>query len=246
MEWRDEGIVLGRRRHGETSAIVSLFTREHGRHLGRVRGAVGKRAAGIYESGNIVTAAWRGRLAEHLGTLTCELADAIAARVMEDPLRLGALLSACALIETTMAEREPHITLYETTLALFQSLEGRDWAANYVRWEMHALAELGFGLDLSHCAATGQSKDLAYVSPRSGRAVSRDAGVAYADRLFILPPFLIGERSDAPDAQSVLAGLEITGHFLERNVLAANDRAMPVARTQFVDRWRRAISIYGK
>jgi DNA repair protein RecO (recombination protein O) len=244
MEWRDQGIVLGRRRHGETSAIVSLFTRAHGRHLGRVRGAAGRRAAGLYESGNVVTTVWRGRLAEHLGTFTCELVDAVAARAMEDPLRLGALLSACALIEVTMPEREPHAALYEATVALLHSLDHTDWAADYVRWEVHALAELGFGLDLSQCAATGQARDLAYVSPRSGRAVSREAGAAYAERLFALPAFLTGEGA-APDARSVLAGLEITGHFLDRNVLAANDRAMPAARTQFVDRWRRMASAYG-
>lgn len=243
MEWKDEGIVIARRHHGESAAIVSLLTREHGRHLGLVRGGTGRRAAGLYEPGNLVSALWRGRLAEHLGSFACEPMQSFAARVMDDALRLGALTSACAIVEAALPEREPHRTLFEATLDLLNALEGDAWAAEYVRWECRCLADLGFGLDLSQCAVTGEAGDLVYVSPRSGRAVSREAGKPYADKLFPLPSFLGGQRDVAVSPASVIAGLEITGHFLERNVLAAGDRPMPRSRIQFVDRLRRSVTI---
>ena len=246
MEWKDTGIVLTRRHHGESAAIVSLLTREHGRHLGLVRGGAGRRAAGLYQPGNVVSATWRGRLAEHLGSYACEPVQSFAARVMDDPLRLGALTSTCAIVEVALPEREPHRALYDATLELLQSLERDDWAIRYVLWECRCLADLGFGLDLTQCAVTGQADDLAYISPRSGRAVSRDAGQAYAGRLFALPSFLGGPGgANAPSPRGILAGLEMTGHFLERNVLAASERPMPRARIQFVDRLRRSVTMPG-
>lgn len=243
MDWKDEGIVLARRHHGESAAIVSLLTREHGRHLGLVRGGGGRRAAGLYQQGNLVSAVWRGRLAEHLGSYACEPVRSFAARVMDDPLRLGALISACAIVEAALPEREPHRGLYEASIELFDALEGEDWAAAYVHWECRCLADLGFGLDLSQCAVTGVADELVYVSPRSGRAVSREAGRPYAEKLFPLPRFLGVETREPPPLASIVAGLEITGHFLERNVLAASDRPMPAARIQFVDRLRRSATI---
>ncbi len=243
MEWKDAGIVLARRHHGESAAIVSLLTREHGRHLGLVRGGGGRRAAGLFQPGNVVSATWRGRLSEHLGSYVCEPVQSFAARVMDDPLRLGALTSACAIAEVALPEREPQRTLYDATLELLQGLERDDWAVAYVRWECRCLAELGFGLDLTQCAVTGQAEDLVFISPRSGRAVSRDAGQPYADRLFALPSFLGSDASPPPSAHSIVAGLEMTGHFLERNVLAASERPMPHARIQFVDRLRRSVTI---
>src|SRR5690349_17118116 len=240
MEWKDEGLVIARRHHGESAAIVSLLTREHGRHLGLVRGGTGRRAAGLYEPGNLVRAVWRGRLEEHLGSYACEPVQSFAARVIDDPLRLGALTSACAIVEVALPEREPHEALYAATLELLSSLEGPDWAAQYARWECQCLADLGFGLDLSHCALTGTAEDLAYVSPRSGRAVSRAAGQPYAEKLFPLPSFLAG--GEATPA-TVLDALDMTGHFLERNVLAASDKPIPRARIQFIDRLRRSVTI---
>jgi DNA repair protein RecO (recombination protein O) len=244
MDWKDDGIVLARRRHGESAAIVSLLTRDHGRHLGLVRGGAGRRAAGVYQQGSLVSATWRGRLAEHLGSYACEPVRGFAARVMDDPLRLGALVSACAIVEAALPEREPHRGLYEASLELLNALEDESWATAYVRWECRCLADLGFGLDLMQCAVTGETGDLAYVSPRSGRAVSRGAGKPYADKLFPLPGVLLeGRAGAAPSLASVVAGLDITGHFLERNVLAAGDRPMPRARIQFVDRLRRSVTI---
>jgi DNA repair protein RecO (recombination protein O) len=239
MEWKDEGLVIARRHHGESAAIVSLLTREHGRHLGLVRGGTGRRA-GLYEPGNLVRAVWRGRLEEHLGSYACEPVQSFAARVIDDPLRLGALTSACAIVEVALPEREPHEALYAATLELLSSLEGPDWAAQYACWECQCLADLGFGLDLSHCALTGTAEDLAYVSPRSGRAVSRAAGQPYAEKLFPLPSFLAG--GEATPA-TVLDALDMTGHFLERNVLAASDKPIPRARIQFIDRLRRSVTI---
>ena len=246
MDWSDRGIVLARRRHGESSAVVSLLTREHGRHAGLVRGGGGKRASSLYQPGNLLTAHWRARLAEHLGTLTAELADALASRVLDDALRLAALASACAVLETALPEREPHTPLFDATLTLLQRVaSGRepvDWASTYARWELQSLAELGFGLDLDACAATGQRDDLAYVSPRTGRAVSREVGAPYADRLLALPAFL-GTAQPAADAAEVAAALRITGHFLERHVFGPQNRQLPAARTRFIDRWRRFVSL---
>ena len=243
MEWKDEGIVIARRHHGESAAIVSLLTRERGRHLGLVRGGTGRRAAGLYEPGNLVRAVWRGRLEEHLGSYACEPLQSFAARVIDDPLRLGALTSACAIVEVALPEREPHEALYAATLELFTHLEGEDWAAHYARWECQCLADLGFGLDLSHCALTGTAEDLAYVSPRSGRAVSRKAGEPYAEKLFRLPSFLSAGEMERVSAAAVLGALDMTGHFLERNVLAASDKPIPQARIQFIDRLRRSVTI---
>lgn len=242
MDWTDQGIVLTRRRHGESSAVVSLLTREHGRHAGLVRGGSGKRAGSLYQPGNLLAAHWRARLAEHLGTLTAELLDPFASRVLDDALRLAALSSACALLETALPEREPHLPLFEATLLLLRVLgataEPLGWGAAYARWETQALAEFGFGLDLEACAATGQRDDLAYVSPRTGRAVSSGAGAPYADRLFALPAFL-GTADAAPDAAAVAAALRITGHFLERHVFGPHNRPLPPARTRLIERWRR-------
>ena len=240
MDWTDEGIVLSARRHGETSVIVSLMTREHGRHAGLVRGGAGTRARGVYQPGNRVAARWRARLAEHLGTYTCELTRADAAALLDDPAALAALASAASLVDSGLAEREPHGTVFEGLSALLEALMRPGWPADYVRWELAFLAELGFGLDLSECAATGANDDLVYVSPKSGRAVSAAAGEAYRSRLFALPSFLIdaGEAAETVSSESVIAGLSITGHFLEARAFAPDERRMPPARTRLVDRLR--------
>ncbi|MGQ0664753.1 MAG: DNA repair protein RecO [Pseudomonadota bacterium] len=247
MEWTDQGLVLARRRHGETAAIVSLLTRLHGRHLGLVRGGAGRRAGGLYEPGNLLAARWRARLDEHLGSYVCEPVEGFAARVLDDPLRLSALAAACALLEVTLAEREPHGALFKASLGLLRELAGAapaetGWAAAYVRWECGLLADLGFGLDLERCAATGRTEGLAYVSPRSGRAVSANAGEAYAVRLLVLPAFL-KPGAAAPDPLQILHGLELTGHFLERRLWAGKERQEPPARLRFVDRWRKFSTI---
>ncbi|WP_207478991.1 DNA repair protein RecO [Arenibaculum pallidiluteum] len=244
MEWSDRAIVLSARPHGEGAAVATLLTRERGRHAGLVQGARTARQRGVLETGNAVAARWRARLPEHLGTYALELDRSVAAGLLDDPLRLAALVSACALTEAALPEREPHPAAFEGLSALLENLDSPFWDAIYVRWELGLLQELGFGLDLSCCAATGRNDALAYVSPRTGRAVSLSAGEAYRDRLLPLPGFLVGDGEADPD--SVLRGLELAGHFLERLALSAGDAGMPSARTRFVERYRKLTARSGK
>ena len=218
MDWRDSGYVLSARRHGESALIAELLTAEHGRHAGLVRGGQSPRRRALLQPGNLVAAVWRGRLAEHLGTLECELLEPHAARLMDDPERLAALGAAVALLVAALPEREPHPDLYASFAAL--------------------LAALGFGLDLASCAATGTNRDLAYVSPRSGRAVSREAGRPYHDKLLPLPAFLW--RDEPAAAGDIAAGLELTGYFLHHHVLAPHGGRLPDARERLAERMRRA------
>lgn len=235
MEWTHDGIVLAARRHGETSAIVTLLTREKGRHLGLVRGGAGKRQKGVLQPGNRVHARWRGRLPEHLGTLTCELDGAIAAAWLHDRRRLAALSAACAVTDAALPEREPHAAIFDGLVVLLHSLGGGVWPSVYVRWELGLLTELGYGLDLSRCAATGANDRLIYVSPKSGRAVSAAAGERWRDALLPLPGFLLdGALAGAPG--EVVDGLRLTGYFLERHVFAHGGKAMPAARRRLIDR----------
>lgn len=238
MEWVDEGVILAVRKHGETSAIVTLLTRAHGRHAGLVRGGTGRAARGVLQPGNGVAARWRGRLAEHLGSLSCELTLAHAATALDDPGRLAALTAACAVAEAALPERESCEPIYEGLLALLAAIDGDVWPTAYVRWELGLLAELGFGLDLGECAVTGSNDQLAYVSPRSGRAVSLAAGEPYKDRLLALPPFLAGGGNGVATAE-VADGLRLTGYFLERHVFAQAGRPVPAARQRLEERLRR-------
>ena len=235
MEWTDDGMVLSARKHGETSAILALMTRDHGRHLGLVRGGAGKRARGVLQPGNRLHVRWRARLSEHLGTYTCELTGAAAAGFLRDRHRLAALSAACAVAESTLPEREPHPKVFDDLLRLIGALAGEAWPAAYVRWEIELLADLGFGLDLSACAATGRNDQLAYVSPKSGRAVSLAAGEPYRKSLLALPAFLLdGGQAGGPKA--IAEGLKLTGYFLERNVYRHLDRGLPPARARLADR----------
>lgn len=234
MEWSDKGIILSARKHGEGSLIVQLLTESHGRHAGLVRGGTGKRGRGVYLPGNIVTATWRARLADHLGNLACELSESRAAALLGDPVKLAALSSLCAVAEAALPEREAHPAIYRGFLIVLDALDRGDWHAAYVRWELGVLAELGYGLDLSQCAATGRNDTLAYVSPKSGRAVSLSAGEPYRDRLLPLPTFLIGGLTAT--AADVRAGLDLTGYFLETRLFAPEGRTIPAARYRLIDR----------
>jgi DNA repair protein RecO (recombination protein O) len=218
---------------------VSVFTARHGRHAGLVRGGFGRRARPVYQQGNLLQITWRARLSEQLGALTGELKVPLAARLMAHPERLAGLAAACALLQTTLPERDPHPALYAELQGLLEQLvEGPSWPEGYVRFELALLAELGFGLDLARCAVTGTSEDLVYVSPASGRAVSRGGAGVYADRLLALPPFLLG-RAPA-DAAQLTAGLRLTGAFLRRHLFDASERAMPEARDRLLARLARA------
>ena len=240
MDWRDSGFVLTARRHGESGLIVELLTAEHGRHAGLVRGGQSPKRRALVQPGNLVAATWRGRLEEHLGSYEIELQRAHAAGLIDNPDRLAALLSAAALVALALPEREPHGDVFTRFAALVDALDSaKGWAANYVAWECALLAALGYGLDLASCAATGVNDDLAYVSPRTGRAVSRSAGFPYRDKLLALPAFLW--RDAGPEAADISAGLALTGHFLHHHLLEPQGRALPEARARLVERLSRLV-----
>lgn len=234
MEWHDHGIILSVRKHGETSAIVNILTRTMGRYAGLVRGGSGKRMRGILQPGNLVSATWRARLPEHLGTLTIEPVTAYAAKALPDAARLAALSSACALIEAALPERESHPAIIDGLEILLQAFEDDSvWPVIYVKWEVGLLQELGFGLDLEACAASGVTDNLTHVSPRTGRAVSAAAAAPYKQRLLPLPAFLLDPGAEA----DIAGGLRLTGYFLENHVFQHRDAAMPAARKRLAERF---------
>src|SRR2546427_10917532 len=212
MEWTDEGIVIGSRRHGETNAILELMTRAHGRHLGLVRGGTGARMRPVLQPGNSIRAVWRARLDEHLGNYTIEGLRLRAAEFLSASSAVYGVTHLAALARL-LPERDPHPGIHAALEALLDRLDDRqELATRTVRFELQLLAELGFGLDLSSCAATGQATDLAYVSPKSGRAVSRTAGAPWRDKLLSLPSFLQhDEPLDRPPPQDIADGFALTG-----------------------------------
>jgi DNA repair protein RecO (recombination protein O) len=239
MEWIDEGIVLGVKRHGETSIILELMTRAHGRHLGLVRGGSGPRLRGILQAGNTVRATWRARLDEHLGLYLVEAANLRAAGFLDKAHALHGVTHLAALCRL-LAEREPHTAIYDALQTILDRLEDPQVVAPMIaRFELDFLAELGFGLDLAACAATGAKDELVFVSPRSGRAVSRAAGEPYRDKLMRLPVFLRQEGA-TPSPDDLLDAFTLTGFFLDRHAFAPRGLSLPQARGQFVSVLTRA------
>lgn len=235
MHWQDEGIVLGTRRFGESGLLVDLLTRERGRHGGLVRGGGGRKAAPVLDVGNRVQATWRARLDQQLGQFTVEPLALVAGRLLNSPLRLQALTAACTLVRECLFEREPHPLLFNGLAAFSDFLvdeEGERWPELYVRFELALLADLGFGLDLARCAVTGREDDLVFVSPRTGRAVSREGAGDWAPRLLPLPGFLLSGVEATPE--EIEQGLRLTGSFLQRHLFDATERAMPTARERLV------------
>src|SRR4051812_20814593 len=237
VSWEDEGVVLSVRRFGEHDAIVTLFTAVHGRTAGMVKGGSGKRARGLLQPGNLVKAAWRARLDSQLGVYTLEGMRAFTADALSVPAVLSGLMSLCAMAEAALPEREPHAQVYRHTVHLLEHLGATGWEAHYVLWELDLLRDMGYGLDLARCAATGSEQDLIYVSPRTGRAVSREAGAPYADRLLNLPQFVRYPESATITAApaEVGAGLLLTAHFFEQHVFAPHGRNLPAARLRFAE-----------
>jgi len=232
MEWTDDGIVLGTRRHGEANAILEVMTLEHGRHLGLVRGGGGSRLRPVLQPGNALRVVWRARLDEHLGNYSVEplrlhgASQLAASHVVYGVTHLAAL---CRLLP----ERDPHPDVYDHLTAILDQLDDPAIAAvEMVRFELQMLTELGFGLDLGSCAATGAVSDLGFVSPKSGRAVSRDAGAPWQDRLLRLPEFL--SHDVTPSSDDVADGFALTGFFLGRHVLEPRGLAFAEARDGFV------------
>jgi DNA repair protein RecO (recombination protein O) len=230
MEWSDEGIIIGTRRHGETSLIVELMTRAHGRHLGLVRGGRSRKTQPLLQPGNSVLATWRARLDSHLGHYALEGTASRAARLIEHASGLYAVQALGALLRL-LPERDPHPALYDGLIAMVDHLDDPLIAGGFVvRFEVKVLDELGFGLDLERCAATGTNDDLAWVSPRTGRAVSRSAGEPYRDRLLPLPPFLTEPAALASGPAELADAFRLTAYFLARHVYEPRGLEPPDAR----------------
>lgn len=240
MEWRDEGIILGTRKHGETSVIVEAMTREHGRHLGLVRGGRSRRMQPVLQAGNRVDLIWRARLDEHLGVYQVEPVDLDAARYMAEAVSVHALQMIAAHLRL-LPERDAHAGLYEALGIILGHLDNPLTAGELlVRFEVQLLDELGFGLDLARCAATGTTEDLAFVSPKSGRAVSREAGAPWASKLLGYPQFMQPAARRSADHAALCEAFDMTRFFLTRHVYEPRGMEEPYARIGFVNALRRA------
>lgn len=241
MDWRDQGIVLSTRKHGETSVILEVFTPEHGRHAGVVRGGISRKMTPILQPGGQVDVTWRARLEEHIGSFAVEPVRS-RALALSDRFALAGLNAVTALLGFALPEREAHPALYQRSEQLLDLLgQNEVWPLAYLRWELALLEELGFGLDLTSCAVTGGQDGLIYVSPRSGRAVSEAGAGDWADRLLPLPPCLKG-RGEAPDDEVFLA-LKTTGYFMENRLAPAlGNRALPEARARWIDLFSRRLT----
>jgi DNA repair protein RecO (recombination protein O) len=241
VHWIDNSLILSAKKYGENSALLRVLSREHGVFGGVMRGVYSNSTAaktnrGIIQAGNIVNATWNARLSEQLGTLKCELLHANAAQIMHDSAKLNALTCACTLLEAALPERHPYPHLYDVfSDFMAQLIHHKAWAESYVRFEIELLADTGFGLDLTHCAATDTTEDLIYVSPKSGRAVCRQAGKPYKDKLLRLPTFLIGSPRETDNMQEILDGLELTGYFLAHWLLAPHNRKLPAVRGRLIE-----------
>lgn len=238
MDWHDSGIVLGGQVHGEYDLRLELLTEDHGRVFGIVKGGQSRRLRGALQPGNRIEATWRARIETQLGTFAVEPKSAHSLALARDPGRLAALVSCLAITATTLPEREVHRPVHDGLAGVIDLLDASAeddaarllWGTGIVRWELGLLRDLGFGLDLGACAATGQAEDLCYVSPRTGRAVSLGAGAPYRDRLLTLPPFLTRAGEAADGLKAVADGLALTAFFIDRCLLAPHGREMPAAR----------------
>lgn len=238
MEFEDSAFVLSARAHGETGAIVDLLTAERGRYAAHVAGGASRKMRPFLQPGAPVTAKWRARTSEQLGSASLEPSGPGPSDLFDDPLALAGLSAAAAVAAGALPEREPHPGAYDAFAALVSAFaHPAIWPAVFVRFEAGLLEELGFGLDLSRCAATGSPDDLVYVSPKTGRAVSRTAGLPYAERLLRLPPFLVAAQNRL-EPGDVADGLELTGRFLEQFVFGPLNRPLPSARVWLLDKLR--------
>lgn len=231
MEITAPGIILTLRPFGESDAVAAIFTEAHGIYHGLARGAQTRARAGLWQQGNLVEMKWLARLDDQLGTVTGELVHPTAALAMDDPWSLQILRAACAVAEGALPERQPHPSLLRGLLHLVGHLSlGQALLPDLVRWELGLLRELGFGLDLSACAVTGATTNLAYVSPRTGRAVAESAAGLWKQRLLALPEFLTTEAPGTPTSWA--EGLRLSSHFLTRHIFHAQNRPLPEPRAR--------------
>ena len=235
MEWDAPAIVLDARRFGEGDAVATVMTAEHGLHRGLARGGASRAGAGVWQTGNLLQIRWVARLSDQLGSFSGEMIHPGAAMVMDDAITLAMLTAACAVAEGVLPEREPHPRVFEALVGLVANLpRGADMLTDLVRWEALLLSDLGYGLDLNQCAVTGARSGLAYVSPRTGRAVTEAASGVWKDRLMRLPGFLAGGNAAGPEDWR--DGLRLTGHFLERDAFGHLNRGLPQARLMLYER----------
>lgn len=241
MEWRDQGILLSTRRHAETSLIIEVFTPEHGRHAGIVRGGTSRKIAPILQPGAQLDLVWKARLEDHMGSFVVEPLRSRAAVAMGDRLALAGLNTVTGLLSFSLAEREVHAALYQRSEALLDLLDQGDlWPLAYLQWELALLETLGYGLDLSTCAVTGASEGLVYVSPKSGRAVSAEGAGDWADRLLPLPAVLRGQGA-AEDGE-ILEAFATTGYFLREHLAKEiAGKPLPESRSRFIEAFSRRI-----
>lgn len=235
MEWQGDGLILNTRRHGENSVIIDVLTRDKGRHMGLVRGGRSRAMRPVLQAGNLVNVVWRARLEDHLGGFSVDPHRMIVAGIIDDIHRLAALTTITTLA-SLLPEREPHPRIYDASLLLIEHLQDDAiWPAVLVKWEMGLLEELGFGLDLSKCAASGETTGLTHVSPRTGRAVCAREAEPWKDKLLALPAFVAGTPG-APTSAEVVQGLKLTGHFLARHIFEPRGFSVPEQRQRIL-RW---------
>jgi DNA repair protein RecO (recombination protein O) len=239
-QWQDQGIVLAVRPHGEGGAILTLLTEMHGKHAGYVHGAKTSKMRGILEPGNIVSVNWSARVVDNLGVYKVEQVSQSSALLMNEPIKLSALLSLCGLCERALPEREVCEGLFYGFKALIEALDSELWGVSYIMWEIAFLKELGFGLDFSKCVAGGDSEKLLYMSPKSGRAVSEEKGELYKDKLLGLPDFLKPNGSNTNDIE-IYKGILLTGYFLENWVFAHHSKGVPEERLRFASRFAKYV-----
>lgn len=236
IEWRDEGVLLAVRKHGENAVIIDVLTQRHGRHSGVVRGGAGRKQAPVLQPGAQLDLVWKARLEQHLGSFTVEPLRSRAAQVMTNPLALAGLSSTVGLLCFSLPEREIYPNLYTISVNLLDLMCVTDaWPLAYLQWEIQLLEMLGFGLDLNQCAVSGEIEDLTYVSPKTGRAVAAHHAGKWKMRLLPLVPCMKGEGN--AENNEISEGLRTTGHFLEKWLAPSlGDRPLPVARQRLVDR----------
>ena len=236
-EWTDTAVILSARPHGENAIIANVLTAEHGRQAGLIRGGQSSKFRGLIQPGNLVEAHWRARLEEHLGTMQLDLITPHASTVLDDALRLAGLASVCAIMEACLPEREPARPVFDATDAVLQMITSEDlgdsWIGGYVRWEIGMLGIAGYALGLDKCGVTGATEDLLYVSPRTGVAVTAAGAGVHAPRLLPLPGFLGGSSKKTLE-EDLLDGMELTGHFLEKQVFGLHHQPLPPARERLL------------
>lgn len=243
--WTDQGIVLSARPHGEGGAVVALLTENNGRHAGYVHGGMSSKKRPMLEPGSQVQADWSSRTTDALGSYTLEPERGLSPDIMQNSLKLAALLSACSLCDSALPEREGHAGLYHGLIALIDALEGEHWGVSYIMWEMSLLRELGFRLELDKCAGEGDTNTLAYVSPKTGRAVSTAQAAPYKEKLLELPHFLRSadiRGEEAGEPEDVYTGLKMTAHFLEHWVFNHHTKGVPETRLMLQERFEKSLA----